>query len=140
MYSQTIMVGHVATDPELKTLNNGDHLLKFNLAVDREARSAAAKPFADFFPIEVWNTYAISLKSNLKKGDKIVVIARPINRKMSKDTKTMRTCFTTSQIIFCGRSAPIAYMAPPDLPEEAYLYEGLQQTIEEVSENVYPDQ
>jgi single-stranded DNA-binding protein len=141
MYSLTTMVGNVATDPELKTIAAGSHLLKFNLAVDREARSAGAKPATDFFPVEVWNAYAISLKSNLKKGDKIILFCRPINRKMTKDGKTVRTCFTASQILFCGRSEPTPHMAPPELPsEESYLYEGQQQTIEEAYDYVHQDQ
>lgn len=139
MFSQTIMQGNVATDPELKTVPSGDHVLTFNLAVDREARSARAKPGVDYFPIEVWNNYAISLKSNLKKGDKIFVIGRAINRKVTKEVRT-RTIFTASQILFCGRSETTPYMAPPEIPEEAYLYDSQQQTIEEVAEYVHSDQ
>ena len=119
MFSQTIMLGYIATDPELKTIEKGSHLLKFNLAVDREARSAAAKPNADFFPIEVWGGYAISLKGNLAKGDKVLVISRAVQRRFLSKTdpagKTVKTCFTALQVIFANRIAASDYMSPPAL-------------------------
>jgi len=125
MFNSNFMVGHIASDPELKTVKGNVSLLKFNLAVDRPVRTAGAKATADYFPMEVWNKYAVALASQLKKGDKIVASARPVNRmvnsKNAVNGSMIRTYFTVMELVFWSPRAGIpAHMDPPPLQEDEF--------------------
>ena len=114
MFSQSIFVGFVATDPELKKTKTEKSLCTFNLAVGRQAKTAAEKSIPDFHRIEVWNEYAKFISETVKKGDKLVIVSRPSNRTYKDGNGGNRTMtyFTASQIEFAGAKRE-KYVSPP---------------------------
>jgi single-strand DNA-binding protein len=116
MLSQTIMMGFVASDPELKENKDKQKVCKFNLAVDRPFRAATEAPKADFFRIETWGSHGEFLFSTLKKGERIVVHCRAKNRSYMDKNNLMHyiTIFVASEVFFAG-TKKLAYLAPPPL-------------------------
>lgn len=116
MLSQTIMMGFVASDPELKENKEGKKVCKFNLAVDRPTHAATDVPKVDYFRIALWGKYGEFLSITLKKGERIVVQCRPQNRSYKDKNNLMHyiTIFVASDVFFAG-TKKLAYMAPPSL-------------------------
>jgi len=116
MFSQAMFVGFVATDPEIKKTKTERSLCKFNLAVDRPVKSAGAKSTADFHRIEVWDGYAEFIATTVKKGDKIFVSSRPVNRTYPDKNGANRTItfYTASHIEFAGTKKD-KFLPPPPL-------------------------
>jgi len=128
MFSQAMFVGFVATDPEIKKTKTERSLCKFNLAVDRPVKSADAKSLADFHRIEVWDGYAEFIAATVKKGDKIFVSSRPVNRTYPDKNGVNRTItfYTASHIEFAGTKKE-KFLPPPPLD----LFNMIVCTVEE---------
>lgn len=65
--NKIILIGRISTDLELKQLESGSTVCKFNLAVNRY------KEGVDFIPIQVWNKQADNLVQYQTKGSQIAV-------------------------------------------------------------------
>ena len=63
-----ITIGRLVEDPELKELENGNKVVNFTLAVDREYKSKDGKKITDFFPFSLWNKDAENIANISKKG------------------------------------------------------------------------
>jgi single-strand DNA-binding protein len=64
-------LGNVATEPKLVTLENGNRVISFRLAVRRRFKNENND--ADFFDFEAWDTGADTIEKHFKKGDEILV-------------------------------------------------------------------
>jgi len=78
--NRVILIGHMATDPELKYTPSGIAVTQFRLAVNRpisaEARQNGQEKQADFFSIVAWRQSAEYAVNYLGKGRLIAVEGR----------------------------------------------------------------
>ena len=80
MMNQTILIGRLVKDPEMRMTQGGTAVTKFTLAVDRSLSKEKKKeaeekgyPTADFIPIEVWGKLAETCAKYLSKGKRAAV-------------------------------------------------------------------
>jgi single-strand DNA-binding protein len=76
--NQVTLVGRLGTDAFITTFENGSSVARFNLAVDDGKKSEANK--TNFYRIFAWGNTAEFLTSHCKKGSKIAVSGRLVNR------------------------------------------------------------
>lgn len=71
-----VLVGRLATDPELKYTPSGVALTDFRIAVDRPFKSQSGEREADFFTVKVWRDQAEHVANYLSKGRLVAVEGR----------------------------------------------------------------
>lgn len=71
--NKVIMVGRIATDPEMKTTAGGVSRCAFRLAVARRFKNAAGQYEPDFFNVSCWRQTADFVSRHFAKGDAIAV-------------------------------------------------------------------
>lgn len=69
MLNQSIIVGRLAKEPEIKELENGSKVSNIILAVDRSYKNANGEYETDFIKCTCWNGVAEKLAEYCKKGD-----------------------------------------------------------------------
>ena len=69
MLNQTVLVGRITTNPELKTLNNDKKGLDITLAIPRSYKNEEGIYDTDFITCKVWNGVAENVAEYCKKGD-----------------------------------------------------------------------
>lgn len=76
------LVGNATNDPELRYTPNGQAVLNFNLATNRNFKNddGSYKDIPTFHRIVVWGKTAEYLGKTLRKGDPVVVEGRQDNR------------------------------------------------------------
>lgn len=101
--NNTVLIGRLTADPELRYLQNGTAVTNFTLAVDKqlsrdkkEEMEAQGKPTADFIRIVVWGKQAESSANYLKKG-RLVAIQGRIQTGSYEDTDGKRV-YTTDVV------------------------------------------
>lgn len=73
MYNKVIMVGRIATTPEIRKTNSDVSVTSFRIAVDRSFVPKGGKRKTDFFNVTVWRGSAEFVCKNFSKGDMILV-------------------------------------------------------------------
>lgn len=76
MLNRTIMIGRLASEPELRYGQTGTAVCSFRLAVDRPWAKEGDQQTADFFPIVAWRKLAETCAHNLNKGRLVAVEGR----------------------------------------------------------------
>lgn len=76
MLNQTVLVGRLVQDPEIKELENGQRVSYITLAVPRSYKNADGIYETDFIPCMVWNNIADNVKEYCKKGDLLGIKGR----------------------------------------------------------------
>ena len=76
MLNRTILVGRLASEPELRYSVNGTAVTNFRLAVDRPFKNDKGERETDFFPIVTWRKLAEVCARNLSKGRLVAVEGR----------------------------------------------------------------
>ena len=71
--NKVIMVGRIATDPEMKTTAGGVARCSFRMAVARRFKNADGKHESDFFNVSCWRNTADFVFRYFAKGDAIAV-------------------------------------------------------------------
>lgn len=71
------IAGNVGRDAELKSLQSGETVLNFSVAVDNGKDKNGNKRDATWFDCAVWGKRAESLQSYIKKGTKLTLSGRP---------------------------------------------------------------
>lgn len=92
MLNNSVLVGRVARDIELKKTPNGASVATIVLAVDRDFVSKDGKRETDFINIEVWNGRAEYCARNIEKGRLISVTGSIKTSRYEKDGQK-RTSF-----------------------------------------------
>ncbi len=79
--NKVIVMGYLATDPELKTTAGGVPLAKFNLATNRDWQTADGekKEAADFHRVVAWRGLGETCAKNLSKGSGVYLEGRLSN-------------------------------------------------------------
>lgn len=76
MLNQTILVGRLANEPELKETETGKKMAKITLAVPRSYKNEEGIYETDFIDCRLWTSVAESTAEYCKKGDIIGVKGR----------------------------------------------------------------
>ena len=76
MLNQTVLVGRLVQDPEIKELENGRKVSEITLAIPRSYKNSEGIYETDFIPCIVWNGVAENTAEFCKKGDIIGVRGR----------------------------------------------------------------
>ena len=73
--NKVFVTGNLTHDPELRTLQSGDAVCNFTIAVNRRRRNnaEAGKPDADFFRVTAWRQLGENCAKWLIKGKKVGV-------------------------------------------------------------------
>lgn len=74
-YNKVMLIGRLATDPEMRQTPQGTPVVSFRLAVDRR-RSAGAEKTTDFFTVVAWEKLAQTCHRVLNKGRLVFVEGR----------------------------------------------------------------
>ena len=78
--------GRLGNDPEITTLPSGKERVRFSIAVDRNFKREDGTRPTDWIPVVIWGSANYVKKTNLHKGDKVVVSGRfEINEWADKD-------------------------------------------------------
>ncbi len=77
--NRIILIGVVASEPELKATNAGDSFLRLSVKVERISRLEETNSQSDYIPIVAWRERADQGKT-LKKGDTVLIDGRIITR------------------------------------------------------------
>lgn len=76
MANRVLLLGRVATEPELKYTPSGIAVANFRIAVDRPFQNQAGDREADFFTVKVWREQAERVANHLLKGQLVAVDGR----------------------------------------------------------------
>ena len=76
MINNVVLVGRVVKELDLKYIQSGKAVARFNLAVNRDFKDANGDSQADFPSCQVWGKTAEVMADNLRKGSLISVIGR----------------------------------------------------------------
>ena len=76
--NQTVIVGNLVDDPELRFTNNGTPVSNLRVAVTQRVLEGGAwrDGQTSFFRVNAWRETAIHLAESLHKGDRVVVLGR----------------------------------------------------------------
>ena len=73
MLNQTVLVGRLVRDPELRETDNGNKVTNITLAVPRSYKNINGEYDTDFIPCVLWKGIAKNTAEYVKKGDLIGV-------------------------------------------------------------------
>ncbi len=76
MLNQTVLVGRLVKDPEVKTLEDGKEVSNITLAVQRSYKNENGEYDCDFIDCTLWKGIATNTAEYCKKGDIIGVKGR----------------------------------------------------------------
>ena len=75
-FHQTIIIGNLGGDPELKYMQSGDAVCNFDVAVNERKKDSHTGDWHDatiWYDVAVWGNQAESCNTYLSKGSKVVV-------------------------------------------------------------------
>lgn len=78
--NKIMLIGNLGRDPEMNYTPNGNPVTKFSLAVNRFGKSPSGERETDWFNIVAWNQLAETCNAYLKKGTKVFVEGRLVQR------------------------------------------------------------
>lgn len=76
MLNQTILVGRIAKEVEIKELDEGKKVSYLTLAVQRSYKNEEGEYETDFVPVTLWNGIAANVAEYCRQGDLIGVKGR----------------------------------------------------------------
>ena len=76
MLNQTVIVGRLVKNPEIKELEDGKQVSNITLAVPRNYKNEKGEYETDFITCELWNGVAINTAEYCKQGDILGVKGR----------------------------------------------------------------
>ena len=85
MLNQTVLVGRLVNEPELRESENGHKLTYITLAVPRSYKNIDGEYDTDFIPCVLWRGVAENTAEYCHKGDLIGIKGRIQSRKIEED-------------------------------------------------------
>lgn len=73
MINSVVIMGRLTYEPELKTTTNGKSVINFQIACDRQYRTAGQERKADFIDCQAWRQTAEFISRYFHKGSMIAV-------------------------------------------------------------------
>lgn len=113
-------VGRLTHDPELKHTPNGVAVASFNIAVDRQFKSANGEKETDFIPVITWRGLAENCGRYLSKGKMVAVEGRLQIRTYEKDgqKRTVAEIVADNVQFLSPKSENGSTGAPASIPAE----------------------
>ncbi len=71
-----VLIGRVATDPDIRYMPKGSALLMFRVAVNRRYKDPTTEEWKEqtsFFPVNVWGQQAERLSESMRKGSAVLI-------------------------------------------------------------------
>lgn len=90
MLNQTVLVGRLVKDPELRETDNGNKVTNITLAVPRNYKNINGEYDTDFIPCVLWKGIAENTAEYVKKGDLIGVKGHLQTRNIELDENLKR--------------------------------------------------
>ncbi len=90
MLNQTVLVGRLVKDPELRETDNGNKVTNITLAVPRSYKNINGEYDTDFIPCVLWKGIAENTAEYVKKGDLIGVKGHLQTRNLELDENLKR--------------------------------------------------
>mgnify|MGYP004480313541 FL=1 len=90
MLNQTVLVGRLVSDPELRETNNGNKVTNITLAVPRSYKNVNGEYDTDFIPCVLWKGIAENTAEYVKKGDLIGIKGHLQTRNLELDENIKR--------------------------------------------------
>ena len=101
MLNQTVLVGRLVTDPELKETETGNKLTHITLAVPRSYKNVDGEYDTDFISCVLWKGIAENAVEYCHKGDLIGVKGRLQSRNIETDnTKRQITELVAEKVTY----------------------------------------
>ena len=91
MLNQAVLVGRIATDPELKQTDSGKNVSNITLAVPRSFKNINGEYDTDFISCVLWRGVAESTVNYCKKGDLVGVKGRIQSRSYEVNDEKRQT-------------------------------------------------
>ena len=90
MLNQTVIVGRIAKDPELRETENGKKVTNVTLAVPRSFKNSNGEYETDFINCVLWKGIAESTVEYCRKGDLVGIKGRIQTRDVELEDETHR--------------------------------------------------
>ena len=90
MMNQTVIIGRLVHEPELKETEKGKKMSRITLAVPRSFKNQSGEYDTDFISCTLWQGIAENTTQYVNKGDLIAVKGRLQTRKIEIDEDTKR--------------------------------------------------
>lgn len=78
--NKAIMIGRLASDPEVRTTQSGKTVATFKLATDRKMKDKSGNKVADFHTIILWGKLGELAEKYLTKGSPVSITGEVQNR------------------------------------------------------------
>lgn len=94
--SQTVIVGNLTDDPELRYTPNGAAVVKFRVAVNRRYKDASGEwkdGDTSYFTVNAWRTLAENVAESLTRGANVIVVGRLQMRSWETQEGEKRTVY-----------------------------------------------
>jgi len=91
--NKVVLMGHLATDPELKATSNGSAMARFKIATNRDWKSSDGEKHesTDFHKVVAWKKLAEIAGQYLRKGAGVYLEGRLTNHKYQDKEGVDRT-------------------------------------------------
>lgn len=141
--NKCMLVGRLATDPELRTTQSGLSVCQFRLAVQRPFANQQGVREADFIPIVVWKGQADACYKYLSKGRQCAVVGTIQTRSYDAQDGTKRyvTEVIASEVEFISsgeKSADAGAQAPKSANSTAPAQQPANGGFEEIEDDELP--
>lgn len=90
MLNQTVLVGRIVRDPELRETDNGKKVTNITLAVPRSFKNLEGEYDTDFISCVLWKGIAENTVEFCRKGDLVGVRGRIQSRNFEIDSETRK--------------------------------------------------
>ena len=102
MLNQSILVGRIVKEPEIRKTENGTKVTNLTLAVQRSYKNVEGEYDTDFISCVLWKGIAETTAEYCKKGDLIGVRGRLQNRSLlyAEDSKLTTVELVAERITF----------------------------------------
>jgi single-strand DNA-binding protein len=120
--NKVLLMGHLATQPEMKMTTSGHTVTTFKLATNRDSvtKEGETKPVADFHKIVAWRKLGEACGEYLKKGSGVYVEGHLSNHKFQdkegKNRKSTEVIADTVNFISIKKSKNAEEVTLLDVP------------------------
>ncbi|MGD0710427.1 MAG: single-stranded DNA-binding protein [Bacteroidales bacterium] len=94
--------GFIGMEPEVKTLSNGSKLVRFSLATNEDYKNKAGEWVKNttWHNVIMWNKIAEKAEETLKKGTRVSVTGKLVNRQYTDKEGNKRNTFEIQAFAF----------------------------------------
>lgn len=104
MLNQVVIMGWMATQPEMRQTTTGKMTTSFRVCVDRDRKNANGEREGDFFTCVAWEKTAEMICTHFPKGAPIALTGRLQSRDFQDKTGAKRQVveINVASVYFCG--------------------------------------